>query len=242
MRHDDDDSSLSRSLTGLVEPLPSARTRPTSSPFVGPAARLPARAFDDDGRLDEALPLYAARARQTATQADRLRYAGALLRARADRTRRAPSSIELSGEEGSIEHGESGQARSAAVAASTAIRAGRPAVGRGVRPSRRRRRPARRRGRSSSSPARSPPPTRRRSARDCVRALAKDAGALSDAGASSSRWRDRRRRRGAGARRVSRRRRPRRRADVPGVGARESSTWRQATGPPRRRGSRAPSA
>src|SRR5262245_66156582 len=37
--------------------------------------------LDEAGRLREALPLYQARADQTQTEADRLRYAGALLRA-----------------------------------------------------------------------------------------------------------------------------------------------------------------
>src|SRR2546422_5546876 len=51
------------------------------SPTPGaPGSPVPAT-LDEAGKLTEALPLYAARAEQTLTQTDRLRYAGALLRA-----------------------------------------------------------------------------------------------------------------------------------------------------------------
>src|SRR5262245_44866226 len=63
-----------------------------------------ARQLDDEGRLADALPLYAERARETVTLADRLRYAGALLRARQAAEARAVFD-EVLREEGSLEHG-----------------------------------------------------------------------------------------------------------------------------------------
>ena len=86
-----------------------------------------ARRLDDEGRLSEALPLYAVRARQTVTQADRLRYAAALLRA--GRTAEARAVFdELVGEEGSMEHGDGARLQTPAVCASTALAAGFPPV------------------------------------------------------------------------------------------------------------------
>jgi tetratricopeptide (TPR) repeat protein len=55
--------------------------RPTTLPDkVEPSQRYLAVPLDQAGRLEEALPLYRTRAEQTQTSADRLRYAGALLR------------------------------------------------------------------------------------------------------------------------------------------------------------------
>jgi len=83
--------------------------------------------LDEEGQLDEALPLYAARARQTLTQHDRLRYAAALLRA--GRPEEAKNLFDrLAGEVGSVEHGSSGRAHAAAICASTALAAGSPTV------------------------------------------------------------------------------------------------------------------
>src|SRR5262245_34148767 len=86
-----------------------------------------ARGLDDEGRLGEALPLYAARAAQTATQADRLHHGGALLRAL--RVAEAREVFDgLVAEEGSIEHGGGTRARTAAACASAALAAGAPLV------------------------------------------------------------------------------------------------------------------
>jgi thioredoxin-like negative regulator of GroEL len=62
--------------------VPRARPeRPTTLPEkVEPSQLHLAVPLDQAGRLEEALPLYRARAEQTQTSADRLRYAGALLR------------------------------------------------------------------------------------------------------------------------------------------------------------------
>ena len=51
-----------------------------AQPLVEPLRVYLAAPFDQDGKLVEALPLYEARAKQTRSVADRLRYAGALLR------------------------------------------------------------------------------------------------------------------------------------------------------------------
>lgn len=86
-----------------------------------------ARQLDDEGRLADALPLYAERARETVTLADRLRYAGALLRARQTAEARAVFD-EVMREEGSVEHGRATRVHAAAASASTALAAGAPAV------------------------------------------------------------------------------------------------------------------
>jgi len=86
-----------------------------------------ARQLDDEGRLADALPLYAERARETVTLADRLRYAGALLRARQAAEARAVFD-EVLREEGSLEHGSATRVHAAAASASTALAAGAPAV------------------------------------------------------------------------------------------------------------------
>lgn len=86
------------------------------------AARL-----DQEGHLAEALPLYAARAAETLTQSDRLRWAGALLRA--GEGERARSVFDqLADEIGPVEHGGETRAHAAAMCASTAIAAGYPEV------------------------------------------------------------------------------------------------------------------
>ena len=86
------------------------------------AARL-----DERGQLDEALPLYAERARDTLTQHDRLRYAAALLRA--GQPEAAKTVLDrLASEVGSVEHGSVGRAHAPAICASTALLAGSPAV------------------------------------------------------------------------------------------------------------------
>jgi hypothetical protein len=114
-------------LTGLVV---SSRVSAddAASPNVEVTTRTyAARQLDDEGRLGEALPLYAERARQTVTVADRLRYAGALLRARRPAEARAIFD-QLVREEGSIEHGSGQRVRTPAACASTALAAGAPAV------------------------------------------------------------------------------------------------------------------
>src|SRR6266705_1605513 len=83
--------------------------------------------LDERGQLDEALPLYAARASETLTQHDRLRYAAALLRA--GQPEGAKTLFDrLASEVGSVEHGSGGRASAAALCASTALAAGSPAV------------------------------------------------------------------------------------------------------------------
>src|SRR5262249_27425948 len=65
----------------VVAPRP-ARERQTTLPdTIEPWQLYLAIPLDQAGRLRDALPLYRARAEQTQTEADRLRYAGALLRA-----------------------------------------------------------------------------------------------------------------------------------------------------------------
>jgi tetratricopeptide (TPR) repeat protein len=82
--------------------------------------------LDRAGRLDEALPLYRARAAATLTTADRLRHAGALLRAGRDDEARAIYDG-LIAEKGSVEHGD-GEARTAMVCASSLLLQGFPAL------------------------------------------------------------------------------------------------------------------
>jgi hypothetical protein len=70
-----------------------------------PSATHLAATLDRDGRLAEALPLYRARAAETLTMADRLRYGGALLRAgEADEARTVYAA--LLAEKGSFKHGD----------------------------------------------------------------------------------------------------------------------------------------
>src|SRR5262249_46606357 len=107
-------------------------SRATADDVAAPDVDVPPRAYaarqlDDQGRLAEALPLYAERARQTVTLGDRLRYAGALLRARRLAEARAIFD-EVMREEGSIEHGGAPRVHTAAACASTALSAGDPAV------------------------------------------------------------------------------------------------------------------
>src|SRR5262245_60049484 len=86
-------------LAGPLESAPGAEIAPADDPLHAFAARR----LDDAGKLAEALPLYERRARQTVTQADRLRHAAALLRAgRIDDARAVFD--QLVGEEGSMEH------------------------------------------------------------------------------------------------------------------------------------------
>jgi hypothetical protein len=83
--------------------------------------------LDERGQLDEALPLYAARASETLTQHDRLRYAAALLRA--GQPEGAKTLFDRLGSEvGSVEHGSAGRVSAPALCASTALLAGSPAV------------------------------------------------------------------------------------------------------------------
>src|SRR5262245_65425555 len=111
-------------LTGLVA---GARAWADTSPSEDPLRVFKARRLDDEGKLDEALPLYAERARLTATQADRLRYAAALLRA--GRSEEAHVVFDrLVSEQGSIEHGDAARLPAPAVCASTALTAGFPVV------------------------------------------------------------------------------------------------------------------
>src|SRR5437773_747916 len=76
--------TLSRIVILLVALAPA----PSSAPAHADEAPSPAELgfyvaiqLDEQGQLDKALPLYAARARETLTQHHRLRYAAALLRA-----------------------------------------------------------------------------------------------------------------------------------------------------------------
>ncbi len=83
--------------------------------------------LDQQGKLAEALPLYRAQAEKTATKADRLRYAGALLRA--GRVAEAKAIYDqVARETGSVEHGGAGAARASAICASSALANGFPAV------------------------------------------------------------------------------------------------------------------
>jgi len=111
-------------LAGLVA---GARAWADASPPGDPLRVFAARGLDDQGKLDEALSLYAERARQTATQADRLRYAAALLRA--GRSEEAHAVFDqLVSEQGSIEHGDAARLHTPAICASTALTAGFPVV------------------------------------------------------------------------------------------------------------------
>jgi hypothetical protein len=98
-----------------------------TSPPDDPLRVHAARRLDDEGKLSDALPLYAVRARQTVTQADRLRYAAALLRAGRSAEARAVFD-QLVAEEGSMEHGDGARLHTPAVCASAALAAGFPAV------------------------------------------------------------------------------------------------------------------
>ncbi|HUI24462.1 MAG TPA: hypothetical protein VL403_00145 [Candidatus Kryptonia bacterium] len=83
--------------------------------------------LDQEGKLAEAIPLYRARAEQTHTTADRLRYASALLRAgRAGDAQ--PIYDQLMTESGSIEHGGDRVATNAGVIASNLLLSGFPAL------------------------------------------------------------------------------------------------------------------
>ena len=94
---------------------------------AAPPAFYVAGQLDAEGKLDEALPLYAARAEETLTQHDRLRYAAALLRA--GQAESAKLLLDrLASEVGSIEHGTAARATAAAICASTALAAGSPAI------------------------------------------------------------------------------------------------------------------
>jgi thioredoxin-like negative regulator of GroEL len=82
-----------------------------------PSATHLAATLDRDGRLAEALPLYRARAAETLTMADRLRYGGALMRAgETDEARTVYAA--LLAEKGSFEHGDSAALRVATCASS----------------------------------------------------------------------------------------------------------------------------
>jgi len=85
-----------------------------------------AAALDRDGRLAEALPLYRARADATLTSADRLRYAGALLRAGEPDAAQTVYATLLA-ERGSVEHGD-GEALRVATVASSILVQGFPAL------------------------------------------------------------------------------------------------------------------
>ena len=81
--------------------------------------------LDQDGKLADALPLYRAQAETTLTKADRLRYAGALMRAgRADEAHAIYDQV--SQEVGSVEHGGGGAARGPAICASSLLASGFP--------------------------------------------------------------------------------------------------------------------
>ena len=83
--------------------------------------------LDQEGKLADALPLYRAQAEATLTKADRLRYAGALMRAgRADEA--AVVYDHVSREVGSVEHGGRGMARGPAICASSLLANGFPAL------------------------------------------------------------------------------------------------------------------
>jgi hypothetical protein len=82
--------------------------------------------LDRAGKLDEALPLYAARAAETLTTTDRLRHAGALLRAgRPDEARSLYDA--LVAEKGSIAHGDA-EARMVMTCASSLLLQGFPGM------------------------------------------------------------------------------------------------------------------
>lgn len=83
--------------------------------------------LDQEGKLSEALPLYRAQAEKTVTKADRLRYAGALLRAGHTDDAKAIYD-QVARETGSVEHGGAGAARGSAICASSALANGFPAV------------------------------------------------------------------------------------------------------------------
>jgi len=83
--------------------------------------------LDQEGRLADALPLYRAQAEASLTKADRLRYAGALMRAgRADEA--GVVYDQVSREVGSVEHGGRGAARGAAICASSLLANGFPGL------------------------------------------------------------------------------------------------------------------
>ncbi|TMA42648.1 MAG: hypothetical protein E6J81_17050, partial [Deltaproteobacteria bacterium] len=122
--------TLSRIVILLVALAPA----PSSAPAHADEAPSPAELgfyvaiqLDEQGQLDKALPLYAARARETLTQHDRLRYAAALLRAGQPEGAKAVFD-RLASEVGSVEHGSAGRAYAPAICASTALLAGSPAV------------------------------------------------------------------------------------------------------------------
>jgi len=86
-----------------------------------------AATLDRQGKLDDALLLYGAQAEKSRTQADRLRYAGALLRAgRADEAKGIYDDV--SREAASVEHGGSGVTRGAALCASSLLANGFPSL------------------------------------------------------------------------------------------------------------------
>jgi len=83
--------------------------------------------LDRDGKLAEALPLYLAIAEQTQTKADRLRYAGALLRAgKIGEARETYSALMVEG--GSVHHGGAPVSDNVALCASSALMNGFPAI------------------------------------------------------------------------------------------------------------------
>src|SRR5262245_43606990 len=97
--------------------VPAAAETATPIPFF----RAPA--LDAEGRLAEALPLYAERATATLTQGDRLRWASALLRSgRIDEGRQVLDQV--ANEAASVEHRPDAAEINFGVCASTALRAG----------------------------------------------------------------------------------------------------------------------
>ena len=101
-------------------------------PATADAAGEPVRLYlavplDLDGHLADALPLYRSQAEATLTKADRLRYAGALLRAgRADDAKAIYDQV--SEEVGAIEHGGNGASAGPAICASSLLASGFPTL------------------------------------------------------------------------------------------------------------------
>jgi len=111
---------------------PQSRAEPADGTPPQPGGAAPpfymAMELDQEGKLTQALPVYETRAKETLAQADRLRWAGALLRAGREQEARAVFDQLLS-EDRTSPHTRGGPGgRTAAVCASTALAAGAPGV------------------------------------------------------------------------------------------------------------------